>query len=219
MTIVAGCRLLTYDAAKRCQARLCHPVHPLCPAFWWPMAVEFAAIERDFEELRSFILNDIRQIVALEQGANYAAAAIIACAHETLAQLHLRGSRKYATFAETLPTAWRAVAPSLFDALRNGIAHGYATKTIVVAGSRVEIGVSWRERQHLSFDPIGELLYLNVQQLAKDLEAAFARVCENAPDGGRLTRSLPERTTCIAGGPSSRSRGSGLAWFSFGQPA
>jgi hypothetical protein len=82
------------------------------------------------------------------EGANYAAAALITCAHETLAGLR-SGAPAHATFGETLPTIWQPVAQSLFDALRNGVVHGYATKTLIVNGRRIELSVSWREQQHL----------------------------------------------------------------------
>jgi hypothetical protein len=97
------------------------------------MGAEFAEIEQDFRELRTFILHDLDQIVGLE-GANYAAAALITCAHETLAGLR-SGAPAHATFGETLPTIWQPVAQSLFDALRNGVGHGYATKTPIVRPS------------------------------------------------------------------------------------
>jgi hypothetical protein len=135
------------------------------------MAVEFAQIEADFAELRNFILTDIDLIVGMASGGNYAAAAIITCAYETLAAV--RGKAKHEVFAESLPDEWRAVAPSLFNALRNGVVHGYRTKAVVVDGRRLEISVSWRQMRHLSFDASRQTLYLNVQQMAADLRRAF----------------------------------------------
>jgi hypothetical protein len=139
------------------------------------MDVQYVDIVRDFEELRSFVLNDLDQVVGLEKGANYAAAAIIACAHETLARLHSPQVPDYATFGEALPSSWKLVARSLYDALRNGIVHGYATKALIVNGQRLELSISWREHRHLSFDAVGGILYLNVQQMAADLHEAFTR--------------------------------------------
>jgi hypothetical protein len=140
-----------------------------------PMAVEFADIDKDFDALRSFILNDLDQIVALKTGANYGATALITCGHETLAALRDPQAPKHATFAESLPTVWQPVAQSLYDALRNGIVHGYATKRLIVNAHRIELSVSWRKERHLSLDAESGVLYLNVQQMATDLRDAFAR--------------------------------------------
>ena len=135
------------------------------------MTVQFSDIEEDFGELRGFILNDVDRIVSMEIGGNYAAAALIACAYEALAQL--RGVAKHGVFAENLPTEWLPVAQSLYDALRNGIVHGYATKAIVIDGRQVEIGVSWREQQHLSLDRVHRIVFLNVAAMADHLRHAF----------------------------------------------
>jgi hypothetical protein len=135
------------------------------------MAVQFADIEGDLDEIRAFILNDVERIVAMEGGVNYAAAAVIACAYEALARL--RAMANYAVFAETLPQEWRPVGRSLYDALRNGIVHGYSTKTLLVEGRRVEIGVSWRDHPHLSFDAVRQTLFLNVTTMAAELRQTF----------------------------------------------
>ena len=133
--------------------------------------IAYADIEADYAELRDFILNDVDRIVALETGGNYAAAALIACAHESLAKVQAR--KAHDTFTDTLPDAWQPVAPSLFDALRNGIVHRYVTKAVVVDGTRIEINISWREKPHLNLDKQDGVLYLNVPTMAAQLRGAF----------------------------------------------
>lgn len=63
------------------------------------------------------------------------------------------------------------MAKSLYEALRNGLIHHYDPKSIVVDGQRIELAISWRREPHLSLR--GSRLYLNVQQMAIDLGAAF----------------------------------------------
>lgn len=116
----------------------------------------------------------------------------VALAHaEVLAKL--RGVDKDAVFAETLPREWRPVRRSLYDALRNGIVHGYATKTLRVDGSPVGIGVSWRDHPHLSLDPARRTVFLNVETMAADLRRAFenyeAELLANADARERFLKS------------------------------
>jgi hypothetical protein len=42
------------------------------------------------------------------------------------------------------------------------LTHLYETKEIQIGARRIEIGVSWREKPHLSFDPEAGVLFVNV---------------------------------------------------------
>ncbi len=139
------------------------------------MAVPFEEIADDFSKFRNFILNDVCQIVSRESGGNYAAVALITCACDAVAQLRY-GSKNAGerVLIEMVPDEWRPVAKSLYAALRDGLVHGYDAKDILVDGRRVEITISWREEPHLTFSPDRQMLYVNVQQMASDLRAAFA---------------------------------------------
>ena len=137
------------------------------------MSVAFAQIETEFNRLRSFLLNDVERILGLEPGVNYAAAAVIACGFEALADVRDgKSNAGEAPFAETLPRNWRPVAPSLFDALRNGIVHGYETQCIVANGETVQVVIAWRHAEHLAWDA-GRLV-LNVRAMAAGLRERFA---------------------------------------------
>lgn len=137
------------------------------------MSVSFAQIETEFERLRDFLLNDVERILGLEPGVNYAAAAVIACGFEALA--NVRDGKSHAgegPFAETLPREWRPVAGSLFNVLRNGIVHGYETQRLVAKGQTVEVAIAWRQGEHLMWDA-GRLV-LNVRAMADGLRDRFA---------------------------------------------
>src|SRR2546426_7151758 len=117
------------------------------------MAVEYEAIRGKYEQLRSFIINDLTLLVQQETGGNYLAACLIACACEALSRFKYGLPHKGELFFSemTLTEKWKPVAESLYDALRNGIVHGYDTKFIIVASHRVEIVVSWKQHPHLTF--------------------------------------------------------------------
>jgi hypothetical protein len=136
------------------------------------VSVAYAQIRAEFTQLRAFVLNDIERMLRLEPGVNYAAAAVIACGFEALA--NVRDGHKNAgqrPFAETLPADWRPVASSLFDALRNGIVHGYETQRIRVGARTIELSIAWRETGHLTW--YDDQLVLNVRALAEGLRERF----------------------------------------------
>ena len=141
------------------------------------MAVEYEVIKDKFEQLRNFIINDLTLIIQQETGGNYLAACLIACACEALSRFKYGSPHKGELFFSemTLPSKWQPVAESLYDALRNGIVHGYDTKFIIVGSQRIEIVVSWRQHPHLTFLPGTTYLYLNIQTMAADLERALTK--------------------------------------------
>ncbi len=79
---------------------------------------------------------------------------------------------------------------SLYGALRNGLIHHYDPKLIVVDGHRIELGISWRREPHLSLRD--GRLYLNVQQMATDLGAAF----DSYEQALRADATLRDRLWC-----------------------
>jgi hypothetical protein len=106
------------------------------------MAMPFERIEKPFVELRDFVLNDLDRLTSQEIGGNYLAAALIMCAHEAIADLRDGRPLGELPFADSLPPKWRAVAPSLYGALRDGLVHGYEAKWIRVDARRIELGVA-----------------------------------------------------------------------------
>src|SRR3989442_1761070 len=118
------------------------------------MVVEYEDIRSKFEELRNFIINDLKLLVGQENGGNYITACLIVCACEALSWL--RNGKPYKGelfFSEMmLPHKWQAVASTLYDALRNGIVHGYETMDVVIGPTRVVLAVSWKQKPHLKFE-------------------------------------------------------------------
>ncbi len=140
------------------------------------MAVAFDDVKPRLDQLRDFVLKDLDRITRERIGGNYAAVAVIGCACEALGFLRCEKRDGSDFFTEyLLPEAWREVGPDIYDALRNGVAHGYDTKKIRLPEREVEVGVSWRDKSHLTFDESQNTIYVNVQELAAALSNAFAR--------------------------------------------
>lgn len=140
------------------------------------MALEYDTIKDDFLELKAFVLNDLGIITNSAKGGNYAAALLIATASEALGTLRYGrkdgGQEFFANYL--LPKPWRVVSKSIYDALRNGLAHSFSTKTVVNASEKpIELGISWSKEKHFSYDSGRSVLFINIQQLAHDLRSAF----------------------------------------------
>jgi hypothetical protein len=118
------------------------------------------------------VLNDLDRITSQPEGGNYAAAAVIVCAYDALADLR-DGARNAGNrpFRDTLPPRWKPVAASLYDALRNGLVHGYETQRILVDGRDIELAVAWQSGRHLTVAD-GHVV-LAVPDLADGLRQAF----------------------------------------------
>lgn len=138
------------------------------------MSVTFDDIRPDFCKFHSFIRNDLDQIVKQKIGGNYAALALIMCACETLAQFH-EEKRNSPTFFKRylVPPDWKCVGDDIFKALRNGIVHGYLTKTICSGGKCIEIIVSWDDERHFKYEKKEHHLYINVKKLAERFNCAL----------------------------------------------
>jgi hypothetical protein len=152
------------------------------------VSVSFAKIEDRFNRVFGFIRHDLKQILTLTHGGNFAAATLVACACEPLARYWLRTGDGAAAFAKLLPDGrYQIVAKTLYDSLRNGFVHHYGCRDLKVGTQIVQLGISWRERQHLSVATIEgrQTLLLNVRDLCRDLFKRFdeyRELLEESPD-------------------------------------
>jgi hypothetical protein len=145
------------------------------------VAVNFEKIEQQFHEIFGFIQQDLCRIVQVEPGVNYAAAALITCACEVMA-FYKYGKQHFgeSVFEILLPKGdHRGRAKTLYNALRNGLIHGYYPKDIQFNGSQVELEIAWRETPHLSVKQVaGKLrLTLNVRNLCERLSDEINQYC------------------------------------------
>lgn len=139
------------------------------------MGINYEDIKEDVAELWSFFQNDLSILIRSPVGGNYAAVFLATTACEVLGPLRFisNGDREF--FRNYMvPASWREVASSLYDALRNGLAHSYATKTILnVNGGDLELGISWSKMPHLSFNEQKSVLYINARDFAEKVTAAL----------------------------------------------
>ena len=137
----------------------------------------FAKIEDPFERVFGYIQKDIKQLLSLEAGGNFAIATLAACACEPLARYWLKSGEGADAFARVLPPGpFQTIAKTLYNCLRNGFVHHYGCPDIDLGGGTlVQLAISRRKRAHLSVETIHgrTTLILNAQVLCSDLFRLF----------------------------------------------
>ena len=134
------------------------------------MDVSYEDIRETFEKVRDYFTYDLKLLSGQSEGGNYITGLLIACACETLARFRDEKATGEQFLSEKmLPEEWKSVGSSLFDAIRNGIAHCYETKPIRIDDKLLEVGISWRLQPHLRFSPDKKVLYLNIQTMAEQI--------------------------------------------------
>jgi hypothetical protein len=140
------------------------------------VAVTFENIKDDFLELKNFVLNDLELIRNAPKGGNYAATLLVVTACEAAGTLRYGKKDGGLDFFRDylVPKKWRSVSKSIYSALRNGLAHSFVTKAILKATDRpIELGISWSKKNHFEYDSGRTTLFINVQEISKNLREAF----------------------------------------------
>lgn len=112
-----------------------------------------AYVKAEFAVTLGYIRQDIKWLLDKDSGLNYTIGLLIACGCEMLAACagdkKRRGKK---VFAELLPSGdWQLLAERLYTALRNGLAHGFDTRHLVVDGREHQIVLSSSGRGGLGF--------------------------------------------------------------------
>jgi hypothetical protein len=97
---------------------------------------------------------------------------------DALGTLRYGGRGGEQVFGRCLPDEWEPVADILYDALRNGLVHGYDAKLIVAGGSRIGFAIGWRgSSRHMQFTTRDrDVLYVDGPSLVHALRRVFDEV-------------------------------------------
>jgi hypothetical protein len=163
------------------------------------MALTFADIKQEFDESVGYIRNDITAIRRGRETVNYTVGLLIGCGCEMLAASGGDKKRRGQTvFAELLPLGdWRLLAERLYTALRDGLAHGFDTKHLVVDGQIIQVYISWSHTEVLEINKLNKRLglYIGVQPLSDALCAKineFENLLRNDSDARERFRVASE---------------------------
>lgn len=106
----------------------------------------YSDIKQEFDVSLGYVRQDIRWLLQSGSSLNYTVALLIGCGCEMLAAAKGDNKRRgQYVLAELLPAGdWRLIADRLYTALRDGLAHGFDTKHLVVDGKPIQIYMTWR---------------------------------------------------------------------------
>ncbi len=145
------------------------------------------SLQQELGRLRRWIMTDLDRMLQVDPGPNYAAALLIVIATEGLSRLLSRDPHSiFVQYLINSPKVTSAMALDVWDALRNGLAHIYDTKTLKTRTSDLEIIVSWGKKKHLGVSHNPKRLYVNVRTMRNLLFKAFRS--EESRLGGRERR-------------------------------
>ena len=142
---------------------------------------DWSKIEERFTRLRAFVLNDLGKLAASEEGGNFGLLVLILNACDALGfRIYDQGGGEK-VFARCLPHPWSSepVATILYDALRNGLTHGYDAKLVQDAEAPLSFAIGWKPEnaeKHMKLDGDRKQLYVHPQTLMAALERVFAEV-------------------------------------------
>lgn len=142
------------------------------------MAVSFNDIGDKFDEVFGFIRRDLKQILTLDMGGNYAVALLVACACDTLAEYKHGRGKGYKVFRKLLPPGcYRRAAKPIYKALRDGFVHRYNGYDIPFEGQVLQVSIAWKKGRHLSVRTIDGApnLVLNASRLCDALFLEFEK--------------------------------------------
>ncbi len=132
-----------------------------------------AYIKQEFAESLGYIRGDIKWLIEHDSGLNYTIALLIGCGCEMLSACRgdkIRLGEK--VFAELLPTGeWQLLASRVYGALRDGLAHGFDTKHLLVDGIEHQIYLDVRGAREIRItkNSRGIGLYIGTRPLAEAL--------------------------------------------------
>lgn len=146
-----------------------------------------------FNLLRQYLEHDLDQLLKEPEGGNYAATLLIVIGCEALSRL--RGKPTDSIFIERLMKPYGlsdGMGRDVANALRHGLAHTYDSKYIQAGNLKIELVVSWGQKQHLGIDEAKPGLFLNVRTMRDDLFKVFADVANDLETDSTNVADVPD---------------------------
>jgi hypothetical protein len=114
------------------------------------MEITFKDIEKEFNETFGYVRQDIAEILEKNLGLNYTIALLVCCACEMLTW-H-RDLSDDEVFTSLLPDTepYKAIGKTLWEALRNGLAHKFRPDTIRIEDEEWRFTISSQHGPHMS---------------------------------------------------------------------
>jgi hypothetical protein len=135
--------------------------------------ITFQEIEKEFRETFGYVRQDIAKILEQDLRLHYTIALLVCCACEMLTW-H-RNLREEQVFTFLLPDTkpYKAIGKTLWEALRNGLAHNFRPSTIKIEGEEWRFAISSDQSRPHIYAAKGQLgqkqpywIHLNIRVFA-----------------------------------------------------
>jgi hypothetical protein len=134
------------------------------------VGVRFRDIEDEFNQTFGYVRQDIRAILRNDLRLHYTITLLVCCACEMLAW-H-QGVPEHHVFTPLLPKTehYRTIGKTLWEALRNGLAHSFRPQTIEIGDDKWRFSISSGSNPVVTATP-GDphWIHLNVRGLSNEL--------------------------------------------------
>jgi hypothetical protein len=109
------------------------------------MEIVFKEIEKEFSETFGYVRQDIAELLKNDRPLHYTVALLVCCACEMLTwHRGLRDDQAHEVFTSLLPDTepYKAAGKTLWEALRNGLAHNFRPATIKIGDDEWRFTIS-----------------------------------------------------------------------------
>lgn len=134
--------------------------------------VAFTQIEKEFKETFGYIRQDMAAIRRADLRLNYTVTLLICCACQMLAW-H-RNLKDDQVFTSLLPNdeRYKLIGKTIFEALRNGLAHRFRPDTVKIGKEQWRFSIAWKGgTDATAIEGTPNWLQLNVKVLAERMTA------------------------------------------------
>lgn len=171
----------------------------------------FAETKGEFDETLGYIRGDLDWLIKNKPNLHYTVALLVGCGCEMLAACRGHRKRGEIVFAELLPPGdWQVLATRLYGALRDGLAHGFDTKHILVDGIEHQICLNSMAQTQLQFSDSNRGIILSVE-----IKSIAAALCAKITDFENLLKQdsdVRERFMKAHQRPAELSQDEATAW-------
>ena len=177
------------------------------------MEIDFKEIEKEFSETFGYVRQDIAALLKNDRPLHYTVALLVCCACEMLTwHRGLRDDQAHEVFTSLLPEPYKEVGKTLWEALRNGLAHNFRPATIKIgddqwrftifsdrSGPRMCVTKGQPHWIHLNIRDFSSRVNVQIDAYEQELRtSADARLTFHEKSGKYYVKTIPTEAARVA---------------------
>jgi len=180
------------------------------------MEIVFKQIEKEFSETFGYVRQDIVELLKNDRPLHYTVALLVCCACEMLTwHRGLRDDQAHEVFTSLLPDTepYKGAGKTLWEALRNGLAHNFRPDTIKIGDDEWRFSISSRRGGprmsitkgkphwiHLNIRDFSSRVTLQINAYEQELRTSSgARLRFHEKSGMDYVKKIPPEAARVAG--------------------